>query len=89
MSHRVKERKVGKGRNDLCPCGSGKKYKNCCGANRTGKGGNHSFKRPAQIKSEPAAPKKSKPEAMALLAMTNGFMIDTTTRRIPRRIHPE
>ncbi|MBR2220944.1 MAG: SEC-C domain-containing protein, partial [Clostridia bacterium] len=21
------------GRNDLCPCGSGKKYKNCCGAN--------------------------------------------------------
>ena len=20
------------GRNDLCPCGSGKKYKNCCGA---------------------------------------------------------
>lgn len=26
-----KERKVG--RNDLCPCGSGKKYKKCCGAN--------------------------------------------------------
>ena len=22
------------GRNDPCPCGSGKKYKNCCGANR-------------------------------------------------------
>ena len=22
------------GRNDLCPCGSGKKYKRCCGANR-------------------------------------------------------
>lgn len=22
------------GRNDLCPCGSGKKYKNCCGANQ-------------------------------------------------------
>lgn len=22
------------GRNDLCPCGSGKKYKNCCGANK-------------------------------------------------------
>jgi len=21
------------GRNDLCPCGSGKKYKRCCGAN--------------------------------------------------------
>ena len=21
------------GRNDLCPCGSGKKYKNCCGRN--------------------------------------------------------
>lgn len=21
------------GRNDLCPCGSGKKYKNCCGKN--------------------------------------------------------
>ena len=20
------------GRNDLCPCGSGKKYKNCCGS---------------------------------------------------------
>jgi len=25
------EEKVG--RNDLCPCGSGKKYKKCCGAN--------------------------------------------------------
>jgi len=23
------------GRNDLCPCGSGKKYKKCCGANET------------------------------------------------------
>ena len=22
------------GRNDLCPCGSGKKYKKCCGANK-------------------------------------------------------
>ncbi|MGN1250133.1 MAG: SEC-C metal-binding domain-containing protein, partial [Candidatus Spyradocola sp.] len=21
------------GRNELCPCGSGKKYKNCCGRN--------------------------------------------------------
>ncbi|MFR6395306.1 MAG: SEC-C metal-binding domain-containing protein [Oscillospiraceae bacterium] len=21
------------GRNDPCPCGSGKKYKNCCGRN--------------------------------------------------------
>ena len=31
--------KVGKkiGRNDPCPCGSGKKYKNCCGRN-TGAG---------------------------------------------------
>ena len=28
----VKETKVG--RNDLCPCGSGKKYKNCCGRNK-------------------------------------------------------
>lgn len=27
----VKEQKVG--RNDPCPCGSGKKYKNCCGKN--------------------------------------------------------
>ena len=27
----VKEQKVG--RNDPCPCGSGKKYKNCCGRN--------------------------------------------------------
>ena len=26
---KVNEHKVG--RNDLCPCGSGKKYKNCCG----------------------------------------------------------
>jgi len=23
------------GRNDPCPCGSGKKYKNCCGRNDT------------------------------------------------------
>jgi preprotein translocase subunit SecA len=29
---RRKEKKVG--RNDPCPCGSGKKYKKCCGANR-------------------------------------------------------
>ena len=28
----VKSDKIG--RNDPCPCGSGKKYKNCCGANR-------------------------------------------------------
>lgn len=27
----VKHKKVG--RNDLCPCGSGKKYKKCCGIN--------------------------------------------------------
>ena len=28
------ERKVEKiGRNDPCPCGSGKKYKHCCGKN--------------------------------------------------------
>lgn len=27
----VKEKKVG--RNDPCPCGSGKKYKFCCGKN--------------------------------------------------------
>ncbi|MSR90963.1 hypothetical protein FYJ33_05975 [Clostridiaceae bacterium WCA-383-APC-5B] len=27
----VKERKIG--RNDPCPCGSGKKYKKCCGRN--------------------------------------------------------
>ncbi len=27
----VKDKKVG--RNDPCPCGSGKKYKHCCGAN--------------------------------------------------------
>ena len=28
-------KKTGKiGRNDLCPCGSGKKYKKCCGANK-------------------------------------------------------
>lgn len=28
----VREEKIG--RNDLCPCGSGKKYKKCCGANQ-------------------------------------------------------
>ncbi len=28
----VKEKKIG--RNDPCPCGSGKKYKYCCGANK-------------------------------------------------------
>jgi len=27
-----KQKKVG--RNDPCPCGSGKKYKKCCGANQ-------------------------------------------------------
>jgi preprotein translocase subunit SecA len=30
----VQQRRVGDkvGRNDPCPCGSGKKYKKCCGA---------------------------------------------------------
>ena len=30
----VQQRRVGEkiGRNDPCPCGSGKKYKKCCGA---------------------------------------------------------
>ena len=28
----VKSEKIG--RNDPCPCGSGKKYKKCCGANK-------------------------------------------------------
>ena len=28
----VKGRKIG--RNEPCPCGSGKKYKKCCGANK-------------------------------------------------------
>lgn len=28
----VKDKKIG--RNDPCPCGSGKKYKKCCGANQ-------------------------------------------------------
>ena len=27
----TREKKIG--RNDPCPCGSGKKYKKCCGAN--------------------------------------------------------
>ena len=26
----LRDRVVGRGRNDLCPCGSGKKYKKCC-----------------------------------------------------------
>ena len=26
------------GRNDPCPCGSGKKYKNCCGKNEQNEG---------------------------------------------------
>ena len=30
--HRAVSHKVG--RNDPCPCGSGKKYKKCCGANK-------------------------------------------------------
>jgi len=29
VTYRREEEKVG--RNDLCPCGSGKKYKKCCG----------------------------------------------------------
>jgi len=28
----VKKKADEVGRNDLCPCGSGKKYKKCCGA---------------------------------------------------------
>lgn len=33
MSHRVKTRKIGTEPNDLCTCGSTKKFKRCCGAN--------------------------------------------------------
>ena len=29
----VKPKRLKVGRNDPCPCGSGKKYKNCCGKN--------------------------------------------------------
>lgn len=32
QDHRATSEKVG--RNDPCPCGSGKKYKKCCGANQ-------------------------------------------------------
>ena len=33
-SAKPKQRTTAKvGRNDPCPCGSGKKYKNCCGRN--------------------------------------------------------
>ena len=28
---KVQKKSTKVGRNDLCPCGSGKKYKNCCG----------------------------------------------------------
>ena len=34
------KRSVKVGRNDPCPCGSGKKYKNCCGANPAAGNGN-------------------------------------------------
>ena len=32
ITYRREEPKIG--RNDPCPCGSGKKYKNCCGKAR-------------------------------------------------------
>jgi preprotein translocase subunit SecA len=36
VHHNMTVRKKEKiGRNAPCPCGSGKKYKNCCGANKT------------------------------------------------------
>lgn len=31
IENEVKDKKIG--RNDKCSCGSGKKYKNCCGKN--------------------------------------------------------
>ena len=34
----VKKAAAKVGRNDPCPCGSGKKYKKCCGANQPGSG---------------------------------------------------
>ena len=30
----AKNKDVHIGRNNMCPCGSGKKYKNCCGINK-------------------------------------------------------
>ena len=32
LANEPKQSKIG--RNDPCPCGSGKKYKNCCGKNQ-------------------------------------------------------
>nr|WP_225218356.1 SEC-C metal-binding domain-containing protein [Planococcus wigleyi] len=32
MPYEITEDSVKVGRNDPCPCGSGKKYKKCCGA---------------------------------------------------------
>jgi preprotein translocase subunit SecA len=32
----IRNREERVGRNDLCPCGSGKKYKNCCMRNQRG-----------------------------------------------------
>ena len=34
LGNQPKRAKKEPGRNDECPCGSGKKYKNCCGANK-------------------------------------------------------
>jgi hypothetical protein len=39
------------GRNDLCPCGSGKKYKKCCEMTKT---------KSLQARISPAAPQASK-----------------------------
>ena len=34
LGNTPKRAKKEPGRNDPCPCGSGKKYKNCCGKNK-------------------------------------------------------
>jgi len=36
LAHQAKPKREAVGRNDPCPCGSGKKYKRCCGAMRNG-----------------------------------------------------
>jgi preprotein translocase subunit SecA len=35
----IRNRQQRVGRNDPCPCGSGKKFKNCCMRKRVGGGG--------------------------------------------------
>lgn len=85
------------GRNDPCPCGSGKKYKACCMQKEQSKmvGGKRKFT--AKLLSGPAAtvqnpvqqqPQKVSPDYNSLMERTFGGALHPTSDQQPKLANP-